>query len=170
MPIAASVSPLRAPLRVAPRPSGGFARVSAPDPNDAMPTRLRQSPPLAPGVNSMRAMPDGAALQATFVAPTGESALARNLALQTRAAAETQAADASERARNMFAPPRTVLRDPRWSALFQALFESGAGHTRAENGALPTSGGLPDVTSAAYGFTPEQQATMIALRRQNGDR
>src|SRR5258706_9926271 len=101
MPIAASVQPLTSRFAVAPQAGGGFARVSRPDPNDAMALYAQSHGQAGAGPHASMEHPVSAWSPA--VTNTGESALSANLGLLARATQNRQAFNASGRANRIAA-------------------------------------------------------------------
>lgn len=135
MPVRVSVRDLDSPLVLQPRAQGGFARASRPNPNSAIETwKRRGNADVVGGTSSMSQLP-----QANATNPAIDG-LAENINLAERARLHRAMFEADEleaRAGNDgLASIRridTVGRDPRFDALFQAMYESGA--TRARTGA-----------------------------------
>jgi hypothetical protein len=98
-----------------------------PNPNDPIETYRRNHPRAESGQRGTMSQLPGVELPPTIL-PTGQSALGSNIALMQRAMQESRASDFAETT----ADPRRnlVMRDPRWVAQRQALFEAGADNVR----------------------------------------
>lgn len=165
MPVNFSVRPIRdrfTPFPVRAQETGGYARVDRPDPNDPIEGLRRQG--FQSGTVSMRALPVGG--QTPTITPSGESATSRNVNLMQRALAQEEQAkyDVEPGEKRWMAPTVTMapqdarrnlfLRDPKWQALRQALFEAGADRLRTGARAGYAPRGFFDTQST---MNPNQQ-------------
>lgn len=147
MPINVSMS-TRARGAVRPRPQGGYGVVDVPNPNDAMATIARTSPPNDLGINLMQ-----------------------------RGMATSQASDQAH-AQDSFSRgvlTNTIGRDPRWQGLFQALAEAGATRLRTGAAAKQSGPGFFETQQAPMSrafntMTPRERLLLQEMQRSGATR
>lgn len=169
MPVIATSTPLSSRIRVTPRTAGGFDRVIRPDPNDAISTyRRNNGTSHVEGAYVSPQMPNAASNPA--IADSGESALSRNINLAQRGRDTQQQYYAGEADRRAAAgntgiaaqaPLAPFPMDARFSALLQALFETGASKLSTGAAHFKDKPGFFDVQNTR---NLEQQALLDQLR------
>lgn len=169
MAVTMAVRRLSSPLPVSARQGGGFDRASTPNPNSAIETyRRSHGGPQVEGAYVSAQMPNAQSNPALDA--SGESALSRNIALAQRGRDTQQDYYAGEAARRAAAgntgpaaqtPLRPFPMDARFTALLQALFESGADKLSTGAAHFRDKPGFFDVQNT---HNLEQQALLDQLR------